>query len=135
VRGLGEAVALEHGPARLLLEGALEVHRQGGAAGVVDTDVPEAVLQEVGPAGEEAHVHGRDPAEHHGRVLPHHLHDLAGIELGKEDLVEALADAEEHHAGKAEDVEHRQDAHNFLVVRIRAGVVDEHVERLLHVGD
>jgi hypothetical protein len=58
-----------------------------------------------------------------------------GSNLGKEDLIEALADAEEHHAGKAEDVEHRQDAHDLLVVRVRAGVVYEHVERLLHVGD
>src|SRR4028118_745542 len=54
-RGLGEPVPLEERSSGLLLEGALEGHRQGRAAGVVRPDVAEAVLE----AGGGARVQGR----------------------------------------------------------------------------
>ena len=74
------------------------------------------------------------PGEHDGPFVLHELHDLARLEARQEELVQPLADAEEHDAREAVDVKEGQYRHYLLIVREGSGIVHEHVQRLLHVG-
>src|SRR5215203_2382149 len=90
------------------------------------------MLAQVRPARQERHVHRRNAGEHRRPVSLEDRQRFLYLEAGKQYLLDAELDAEEHYASKTIDVEERQRTDALAACEL-GRIADEHVDSLLYV--
>src|SRR5215218_612880 len=90
------------------------------------------MLAQVRPARQERHVHRRNAGEHRRPVVLEDRQRLLYLEAGKQYLLDAKLDAEEHYTSKTIDVEERQRADTLAACEL-GRISDEHVDSLLDI--